>query len=134
MKFDPKPALAESTLTLPLSTGEYDIPAVSAKDGVTLKKLNGALEAVARRVKAGESQSEAANEEVERRGISLDDLDRIEELALSKDVRDRMIQDGARLREVEVAGMTAYLWQTMADGGRAAYIYWSSEGRVVPKE
>lgn len=133
MKFEPRPHLAEDTLTLPLSTGEYEIPAVSARDGIKLKTLNGTLEAVARRVKAGEDQAEATNDEVDRRGISLDDLDQIEELALTKDVRDRMVQDGARLREVEVAGMTAFLWHTLADGGRAAHTYWASEGRMAPR-
>lgn len=134
MRFEPQPELAEETLTLPLSTGEYEVPPVTARDGVKLKALNGALEAIARRVQAGELQAAATEDEVAQRGINLDDLDRVEEIALSAPVRDRMVVDGATLREVEVAGMTAFLWHTVADGGHVARTYWDSAGRARPRK
>ena len=134
MRFDPRPELAEETLTLPLSTGEYEVPAVTARDGIKLKALNSALEAIARRVQAGELQAAATEDEVERRGISLDDLDQIETIALSEPVREQMVNDGATLREVEVAGMTAFLWHSVADGGNAARVYWDSGGRARPQK
>lgn len=129
MRFAQTQTTLDATLTLPLSTGEYTIPAISAKDGLILKELNSAFEDIARRVKAGEDQTKVTEEVVEQRGLTLDDLQNMEELCLSRDVREQMIDDGAGLREVEIAGMTAFLFHTVNDEGKAAEAYWTSGGK-----
>lgn len=130
MRFAQTQTTLDATLTLPLSTGEYTIPAISAKDGLILKELNSAFEDIARRVKAGEDQTKVTEEVVEQRGLTLDDLQNMEELCLSRDVREQMIDDGAGLREVEIAGMTAFLFHTVNDEGKAAEAYWTSGGKA----
>lgn len=130
MRFAQTTTTLDATLTLPLSTGEYTIPAISAKDGLVLKELNAAFEEIARRVQAGEDQTAVTEETVEKRGLDLDDLQRMEELCLSRDLREQMIDDGAGLREVEIAGMTAFLFHTVNDEGKAAEAYWTSGGKA----
>ena len=130
MRFAQTTATLDATLTLPLSTGEYTIPAISAKDGLVLKELNAVFEEIARRVQAGEDQTAVTEQAVEERGLTLDDLQNMEELCLSREVRQQMIDDGAGLREVEVAGMTAFLFHTVNDEGEAAAAYWASGGKA----
>lgn len=130
MRFAPTTRTLDATLTLPLSSGEYTIPAISAKDGLILKELNATFEDIARRVQAGEDQTAVTEEVVKARGLDLDDLEKMEEMCLSKAVRDQMIEDGAGLREVEVAGMTAFLFHTVNDDGKAAEAYWASGGKA----
>lgn len=130
MRFAQTTTTLDATLTLQLSTGDYTIPAISAKDGLILKELNAAFEDIARRVQSGEDQTAVTEEVVEKRGLTLDDLQNMEELCLSRPVREQMIEDGAGLREVEVAGMTAFLFHTVNDEGKAAEAYWTSGGKA----
>lgn len=130
MRFEATTDTLDDTLTLPLSCGEYTIPPVSAKTGLILKERMGLFESAAKRINAGEDADEINAELVKAHGITLDDLQKLGEQSLTKEIRDQMIEDGANLRELERAEMTAFLFHTMSDGGQAAQHYWSTGGKA----
>lgn len=130
MRFEASSATLDATLTLPLSTGEYTIPPIDAKTGLILKDRMALMEEAARRVNAGEDPDKVNQEVVEKHDITLEELQSLGTLSLSKPVRDQMLEDGVGLRELEVAEMTAFLFHTVSDGGQAALQYWTTGGKA----
>ena len=130
MRFESTTDTLDSTLTLPLSTGEYEIPAINAKDGLILKERMELFQDAAQRINNGEDSEDVNAEIVEKHGITMDDLRNLGEMSLSKKLRDKMLDDGVGLRELEVAEMTAFLFHTVSDGGAAAEAYWKSGGKA----
>lgn len=130
MRFEASSATLDATLTLPLSTGEYEIPPIDAKTGLILKDRMSLMEEAARRVNQGEDAETVNQELVDKHGITLEELQSLGTLSLSKPVRDQMLEDGVGLRELEVAEMTAFLWHTVADDGATARQYWATGGKA----
>ena len=130
MRFASTTDTLDSTLTLPMSSGEYTIPAIDAKTGLILKERMAAFEGAARRISAGED-AEAVNAEiVKEHGITVEELQNLGEMSLGKELRDQMLDDGITFRELELAEMTAFLFHTVSDSGEAAEAYWKSGGKA----
>jgi len=130
MRFEATTDTLDSTLTLPMSTGEYEIPAIDAKTGLILKERMSAFQGAAQRVNNGEDADKVNAEIVEKHGITMEELGKLGEMSLGKEIRDKMLDDGVGLRELEVAEMTAFLFHTVSDGGAAAEAYWKSGGKA----
>lgn len=130
MRFADATEALEEPLVLPLrgknrKLKDYKIHPVDAADGIVLQDFMADIQEVVRRQQAGEKVdgSEASF------GAD-DDLARLEEMCLGKDVRDQMIKDGVKHRSIQVAGMTAFYWQTLQDNGATAEAYWKSGGKA----
>lgn len=130
MRFEATTDTLDDTLTLELTSGEYTIPAVTAKIGLILKERMELFQAAAQRINAGEDAEKVNADIVEKHDISMDDLRNLGEMSLTKEIRDRMIEDGATLRELDRAEMSAFLFHTVNDGGEAAQSYWASGGKA----
>ena len=130
MRFESTTDTLDSTLTLPMSTGEYEIPAIDAKTGLILKDRMSAFEGAARRINAGEDPDAVRAEIVNEYGMTMEELGQLGEMSLSKEVRDKMLDDGVGLRELEVAEMTAFFFHTVSDNGETAEKFWKSGGKA----
>ena len=132
MRFASASETLDHTLTLPLSNGkEYTIPPISAKAGLELKEIMTLAETVARRVKNdGEDQETVIADVFTSKGYDTAEFDTIGERALSKAVRDQMIEDDVPYPELQLAETTAFLWHTISDGGQQAESYWASGGKA----
>ncbi|MGO3179492.1 MAG: DUF7426 family protein [Brevibacterium linens] len=130
MRFESTTSTLDNTLTLPMSTGEYDIPAIDAKTGLILKERMNAFEGAARRINNGEDADEVNADVVEKYGITMDELSQLGEMSLGKELRDKMIEDGVTLRELDLAEMTAFLFHTVSDDGASAQRYWVTGGKA----
>lgn len=130
MRFASTTDTLDSTLTLPMSTGEYTIQPIDAKTGLILKERMSAFEGAARRISNGEDQETVNAEVVEKYGITVEELRNLGEMSLGKSLRDQMLDDGVTFRELELAEMTAFLFHTVSDDGTAAEAYWKSAGKA----
>lgn len=130
MRFASTTDTLDSTLTLPMSSGEYTIPAIDAKTGLILKERMAAFEGAARRINAGEDAETVNAEIVKEHGITVEELQNLGEMSLGKELRDQMLDDGITFRELELAEMTAFLFHTVSDSGEAAEAYWKSGGKA----
>lgn len=130
MRFEASSATLDATLTLTLSTGDYEIPPIDAKTGLILKDRMALMEEAARRVNQGEDPEVVNQEIVDKHGITVEELQSLGTLSLSQPVRDQMLDDGVSLRELEVAEMTAFLWHTVSDDGATARQYWTTGGKA----
>lgn len=125
MRFTDAHESLEEPLVLPIRGTDYEIPPVSAANGIRLQEFMANIQAIAKKQQAGEDvENDAAQ------FGSDDSLQELEEVSLSKSTRDKMIDDGVSLRTVKVAGMTAFYWQTIQDGGETASAYWASGGKA----
>lgn len=125
MRFADAHESLEEPLTLPIRGKDYEIPPVDAADGIRLQEFMADIQSMARKQQAGEN----VEEDAVKFGAE-DSLDELEEISLTKPVRDQMFADGVPLRIVKVAGMTAFYWQTIQDGGETAKAYWESGGKA----
>lgn len=130
MRFESTTDTLDSTLTLPMSTGEYEIPAIDAKTGLILKERMSAFQDAAQRINNGEDAEQVNADVVEKHGITMDELGKLGEMSLGKDLRNKMIDDGVTLRELDLAEMTAFLFHTVSDDGASAQRYWVTGGKV----
>ena len=130
MRFEVSSATLDATLTLPLSTGEYEIPPIDAKTGLILKDRMSLMEEAARRINNGEDAEQVNMELVEKHGVTMEELQSLGEMSLGKELRDQMIEDGVGLRELDMAEMTAFLFHTVADDGMTARHYWETGGKA----
>lgn len=125
MRFADAHESLEEPLELPIRGKVYEIPPVGAADGIRLQEFMADIQDMARKRQAGE----LTDDDTEKFG-SNDSLDELEEVSLTKDVREQMFADGVPLRIVKVAGMTAFYWQAIQDGGETAKAYWESGGKA----
>lgn len=130
MRFETTNASLDDTLTLALTTGEYEIPPISAKDGLILKDRMNLMEEAARRINNGEDAEKVNTELVEKHGVTMEELRQLGEMSLGKELRDRMIEDGVGMRELDRAEMTAFLFHTVSDGGETAKHFWETGGKA----
>ena len=119
MRFAEAHESLEEPLELPIRGKVYKIQPATAEDGIRLQEFLADMKDLHKKSKAGESVEDAAVK-------FHDSLDELEEVSLGKPVRDEMIADQLPLRLIEVAGMTAFYWQSMSDGGETARAYWES--------
>ncbi|TSI11972.1 hypothetical protein [Brevibacterium aurantiacum] len=131
MRFTDATEALEEPLVLPLRGAnkklkDYKIEPVDAADGIKLQELMTDIQALARRQQAGQEVTEA---DAAKLGDK-DSLAELEEKSLGREVRDQMIRDGVKLRSIQVAGMTAFYWQTLQDEGATAEAYWKSGGKA----
>ena len=122
MRFAEAHESLEEPLELPIRGKVYKIQPATAEDGIRLQEFLADMKDLHKKSKAGESVEDAAVK-------FHDSLDELEEVSLGKPVRDEMIADQLPLRLIEVAGMTAFYWQSMSDGGETARAYWESGGK-----
>ncbi|WP_181276009.1 DUF7426 family protein [Brevibacterium oceani] len=126
MRFADAHESLEEPLELPIRGKVYEIPPVDAADGIRLQSFMADLQDMARKQQGGDEITE--DDAVKFGGT--DSLEELEEASLTKPVRDQMFADGVPLRVIQVAGMTAFYWQTIQDGGETAKAYWESGGKA----
>lgn len=131
MRFTDATEALEEPLVLPLrgtdgKLKDYKIEPVTAADGIMLQEFMADIQAMARKQQAGQ---EVTEEDAAKFGAE-DSLAQLEEKSLGKGVREQMVKDGVRLRSIQVAGMTAFYWQTLQDNGETAEAYWKSGGKA----
>lgn len=123
MRFADAHESLEEPLTLPIRGKDYKIQPAAAAEGIRLQEFLADMRALSQKSKAGEAVDDDAIKFHE-------NLEELEQISLGKDLRAEMIADGLPLRLIEVAGMTAFYWQAMSDGGETARAYWESGGKA----